>query len=179
MKNRKIKKTHKKPLLAKTLKAAASLSKLPVHVIQNAKNSGCQAFKANGTVEIEELLDWVCENPMPTQEDVPNLFVEKALDMRANRKLKEQRYREREKELRPIGEVRRSTFRNVVACKTKLYAAENTIAVEAGMKLSLTPIAIAMLREIIQKHQRLAIKELNLGDLGKVECPECKKDIHP
>src|ERR1043166_9463372 len=57
--------TKKQPrsVLAKSMRAAESLTGLPPHVIQNAKSNGCQAFKANGTVNCDELLEFVAIQP--------------------------------------------------------------------------------------------------------------------
>jgi hypothetical protein len=176
MKKSKSKKTHEKPILAKTLRAAVSLTKLPAHVVQAAKSSGCQAFKPNGTVNCDELLAFVATQPQ-AQNDVPNYFIERALDLRANRMLKEQKLREREKLLVPIEEVKRDLRSCIIAAKSKFYQAESTIPVEAGMKLALTPNAIAMLRGIIHAHHHRALTELFRNELGPIVCPLCKGEI--
>lgn len=162
--------------IAKTLKAAIAMTKLPLNAVQTAKDKGCSAFRANGTVDCDELLDFVLKMPQPT-EAVPDYYLERALDIQANRKLKEQKFREREKLVWPIEKIRRDWTRNIIATKTKLTVAENSIATEAGMRLGLNTDQITTLREITMKHIRTAQKELHSGEWGKTECPNCKQEI--
>jgi hypothetical protein len=172
----------KKPLkksiklgIATTMKAAVSITGLPIEILKTLQANGSKAFKANGRVDCDMALEEASH--LPQSPSSANYHVEQALKMRADRMLREQLYQERAKELWPRVEVKRVWFRNVIAAKTKIYSAENTIAVEAGMKLGLLPVQIVLLREIIAKHLRPAISELHQGELGKVECPECKKEV--
>lgn len=162
--------------IAQTQQAAVSITRLPWQVVQAVKAAGSKAFKANGRIDCDLLMDDAAMLP-PVEGAAVDFHTEKALDMRANRLLKTQKWEERAKLLRPIEEFKRAVFKNVIACKSKLYQAENTVAVEAGMRLNLTADQVAAIREIVTKHQRLAIKELHAGEFGRVECPECKKEI--
>jgi hypothetical protein len=176
MKKRSKGKAEKKPILAKTLRAAVALTKLPAHVVQAAKSAGCQAFKSNGTVNCEELLAFVATQP-EAQKDVPNYFVERALDLRANRLLKEQKLREREKLVVPLEDVKRTWRTMVIAAKTKFYQCESTIPAEAGMKLGLSSEVQATIRTVIHAHHHRALTELFRNDLGPIVCPLCKGEI--
>jgi hypothetical protein len=161
--------------MATTLRAAAAKTGLPMYVIKGAQDKGCKAFKPNGRVDCDDLADFVAS--MNVDDSAPDFQLEKALDMRMNRKLKEQKFDERAKVLWPIEVVRQSVMRNVISCKTKLYNAENAIAVESGMRLNLTSDQVSTIVEIVRKNHRTAIKEMHTGELGKVVCPECRKEI--
>lgn len=163
---------------AKTLRAAAGRTGLPPHVIQGAKDAGCPAFRSNGTVDCDELVEFVASQPPSTATDSePDYYVERARDIRANRMLKEQRLAERSKELVPRERLRSAWYRNVISCKTKFYNSETGITTEATMRLGLNAEQMSMLKEIVMKHQRIAIRELNVGEWGTVVCPMCKQDI--
>jgi hypothetical protein len=82
-----------------------------------------------------------------------------------------------EKKVVLVETVKREIFKNVIGCKMKIYQAEQTIQVEAGMKLSLTPEQQVKLREIIRAHHHRALLELHQGEFGVIECPECHKEI--
>ena len=163
---------------AKNHKAAAAITKLPPHEIKRAVDSGCGAFRKNGSVDCDALVKWLTENPPQVETDSTlNIHVERAKDIRANRMLKEQKFQEKSKLLLPVDKVRHCWFRNVISAKMKLYSADNQAAVEIGMKLGLSPAQVDAAREILAKHRRPVVKELHQGEFGKVQCPECKKEI--
>lgn len=172
------KKPKPKRRIASTMAAAAAMTKLPMGEIRRAKASGCSAFKANGRIDCDLLVEFVATMPEVDGSE-PDYFVERARDIRANRMLKEQKFQERGKLLWPIEKIKRAWARNVIATKTKLTVAENSIAVEAGMRLNLTPDQISAIKEITMKHIRAAQKEMHVGEWGKTECPNCKKGIEP
>lgn len=170
--------SNKKLGYAKNHKAAQVITKLPFYEVKRAVAEGCPAFKPNGTVDCDELVRWVADNPPKDEDDgALNIHVERAKDIRANRMLKEQKYAEKAKQLLPKEKVKHCWFRNVISAKTKIYNADNQASVEIGMKLGLQPEQVDLVREILSKHRRLAIKELHQGEFGKVECPECRKEI--
>lgn len=156
---------------------ASGASGIPEVILKKAKRSGCPAFQSSGRVEILEFLRWYFVNEV--ERDIEHEKTVRAKRIRAEELAKQEAVNTAnlKKELRPIDDIRRAWFRNVVATKTKLYNAQNTISVEAGLKLTLPLQAIADLREIIRKHIGLAIRELHQGDLGQCVCPECKKEI--
>lgn len=163
---------------SKNHKAAASLTKLPPHEIKRAVDAGCPAFKKNGSVDCDVLVKWITDNPPAVETDETlNIHVERAKDIRANRMLKEQKFAEKGKTLLPVELVKRCWFRNVISAKMKFYNADNQAAVEIGMKLGLSTMQVDMMREILAKHRRPVVRELHQGEFGKVECPECKKEI--
>jgi hypothetical protein len=161
--------------IATTLQAASSRTGLPMRVVLMAKAAGCPAFTANGRIDCDALLKFV--ETMPQPEEGPNFEIERALNMQETRLLKKVKREQLLGMLRPQEEVRRAVFRNVVACKQKLYAAESTISVEIGMRLGLTNEQLAQVKEIAARNIRQAIAELHGGELGKVKCPECRKEI--
>jgi hypothetical protein len=165
--------------IATTMSAAASRTGLPENKIKLAQKLGCMAFKTGGRIDCDELMEFVETDKkfLEHSEEKIDYQFEKALDVRANRKLKEQKLRERDKLLIPIETVRRSWFRNVIACKTKLYQLENSVPVEVGMKLGLTNEQVNQVKEILMKHQRLAVREMFVGEFGKCECPQCKQEV--
>jgi hypothetical protein len=170
-----VSKTEKKKLgIAKTMKAASAITGISLSRVRSAAAHGCKAFRSNGTVDCEALVDFIATMP---DEGPIDIDLEKARLMRANRMLKEQEHDERAKVLWPIEVVRQSVMRNVISCKTKLYNAENAIAVESGMRLNLTSDQVSTIVEIVRKNHRAAIKEMHAGELGKVVCPECRKEI--
>lgn len=176
MKNTSSQKLHSDKLgIAPSMRAAMSKTKLPMQVLQAAKAAGCSAFKGNQTVNCDELLEFVVT--MPQDEEAPDYYVERAKDIRANRLLKEQKLREREKLVWPIEKIRQAWTRNVIACKTKFAIVENAVAVEAAMRLNLTADQVNAIKEIHAKHNRAAMKELFAGEWGKTECPHCQKEI--
>lgn len=179
-----MKKTTKKPeiieggRIAKNVAGASSITGIPIVVIQAAKDKGCRAFKANGNIDCEELTDFVAENADTSNADhVIDPRVQKAWQMFESRMSTRQKRLIAGKKLIPIEAVRTDWTRNVVACKMKFYNAENTISVEAGMKLGLRQDQITTLKEIITKHHRPAIKEMHKGEYGQCSCPHCGKEI--
>jgi hypothetical protein len=162
--------------IAATLEAAAAQLKISTTVLKTAKAAGCKAFRANGNVDCDKLLEDLASQPA-AKNDAPDYYLERAKDIRANRMLKEQKLREREKLVWPIEKIRQAWTRNVIACKTKLATSENAVAVEAAMRLNFTADQITALKEIHAKHNRAAMKELFAGEWGKVVCPACSKEI--
>ena len=164
--------------LAQNMKAAASRSKLPLAMVQAAKDAGAKAFHPSGRIDCDALIEFVATMP-DKPDDAPDYYLERAKDLRAARQLKEQKLREREKLSWPVERVKSAWRRNVVALKTKLAISENAVSVEASMRLNFTSEQVAVLREIHAKHNRAALKEMFVGDWGKVECPHCAKEILP
>lgn len=164
---------------AKNVAAASALTALPIVVIQRARDMGCQAFEKNGNINCSALLDFVAENPGITEglDSSMDPRTQKTWDLYESRMQKRQKRLIAGKQLLAIDRVRSAWAKNVIGCKTKLYTAENTISVEAGMKFGLTPEQINDLRIIAAKHLRLAIREMFQGEFGKVECVNCKKEI--
>jgi hypothetical protein len=165
----------KKIGIATTLAAAATITGLSATTIQACKAAGCRAFQANGRIDCDALIEFAAT--LPDTGDAPDYALERAKKMRADRMLKEQQFKERDKMLWPIEKVRLGWARNVIACKTKMITAENSVSVEAGMRLNLTNQQMTTIKEIHIQHNRAALKELFNGEWGKVECPACKKEI--
>lgn len=179
MKNNKKSESVDKIGIASSLKAAASKTKLPAHIIQKARSLGSDAFAPNGRIDCDALIEFVATMPeTPGTSDAPDYYVERAKDVRANRLLKEQKLAERSKALIPFEAVRRDWFQYVFAAKHKLYAAENEIVVEAAMRLGFTQTQIDDLRKVIAAHHRRIIGEMHKGEWGRVICPKCNSEFH-
>ncbi len=184
---RKSKRQNKKPVVKKkpvveklgiavTLQAAAAQTGISSSILKKAKADGCTAFRANGNVVKAELIEYLANNPT-ADSGQPDYYDERAKDIRANRLLKEQKLREKDKLVWPVEKIRQAWTRNVIAAKTKFVNSESAVAAEASMRLNLTLEQISVLKEIHSRHNRVAMKELFAGDWGKTECPHCKKEI--
>src|SRR5688572_29801754 len=94
--------------IAATMAAAASITGLPEPVVASAKQAGCRAFKARGSVDCDELLLWLEQNPQSLEaakEDL-NLAVEMVLDKRAVRKTREHKLAELQRAVIPQDEIK-------------------------------------------------------------------------
>ncbi len=163
--------------IVNTLVAASSKTGLSIAIIQAAKAAGCSAFTASGRIDCDKLKEFA--EKMPVDPDAVNFYDEKALNVQADRRLKEQKLLERQKLVWPIEKIRAAWTRNVIAAKSKMQAAENSIAVEAALRLNFTADQITVIREIVTKHHRAAQRELYIGEWGRVVCPSCKKELLP
>lgn len=152
---------------------------LPVLVVQRAKDAGCQAWRENGNITIEELVNFVAENPKLTEgmDGALDPRLQKAWDTFEGRMTKRQKRLERARQLVPVEQLNRALGKNIIACKTKLYATENTAAVEIGMKLGMDRDKTATVKEILMKHIRQAVRELHAGEWGTCLCPHCKTEL--
>jgi hypothetical protein len=163
--------------IATTVKAAMAMTHLPIGAIKSAQAAGSKAFKANGRIDCDMLMDDVAQLPAVATTQGVDYFTEKALAMRAERMLRESKLRERERDLLPRAEVERVIRTTIIAAKMKFYQAEDTIPVEAGMKLALTDEQRIKLRQIIHAHHLRALTELFRNELGPIICPLCKGEL--
>lgn len=162
--------------LAKTLKAAVGLTRLPLHIVQKIKDAGCKAFKANGTVDCDALMEAASALPDTPDDEFPDYYVERAKRVRASRLLDEQKLRERDKLLWAIEVIRRGWFRNVITAKKKLYAAEHEISAQCALR-GFNAEQSSLVRDLVAKHNRGIVKELFAGEWGKCVCPNCKVEV--
>lgn len=163
---------------ATTLGAARSITGLSMATIRAAKDRGCRAFTANGRIDCDELMKFV-ETMPELPEHLLDLQLERAKDIRASRLLKEQRLKEREKQLWPIELIRQSWARNCIAAKMKFQNSADAIAADVSMRVGLTQAQADVLRQVVAKNHRDALLELFKGQWGKCICPSCNQEIAP
>lgn len=173
-----MKKSKSKPKLgiATKLQAAVSKTGLSVAVIKAAQSKGCDAFKPNGRIDCDKLVAFVADMPKP-DDSVPDYFMERARDIRANRMLKEQKLSERQKLVWPKDGIRSAWTRSVLSLKIKLRDSANQISAESGMKLGLTAEQIDSLRTVVSNHHKRVMIEMHKGEWCQVLCPHCEKEI--
>lgn len=117
-------KPKKKPKrrLAATMQSAVSITGLSLEVVRNSKKAGCDAFKVNGNVDCDRLIEWLTEHKgiLETSGDSPSFELERALKTRAERKLKEHDLELKQRNSIPTTEVRSVLVRSLFAFKKRL-----------------------------------------------------------
>ena len=153
---------------AKNIGAAVSITGLSETLIRLARDKGCQAIRANGNIQCDELIDYIAAKPELRRiaEAIPDYKLEKALDLRESRLLKEQRRLKLAEKLVTAEEVIREWTRYIFAAKNKLRQAESALAAEAGMRLGLSSEQVAVIKEIHRTHSRRILNELHQGKWG-------------
>jgi hypothetical protein len=161
---------------ATTLRACMVKTGLPLNAIKSAQAGACVAFKANGRIDCDELIEFIANHP-PTDTDAPDYFTERALSMRADRKLKEQKLKEREKLVVPVADVTRVWRTITISAKMKMNSATAELASLLAMRLALSNEQTAIVRELHSKLMRRVQSELHQQKFGPITCPHCEKEI--
>src|SRR5690242_16848395 len=121
--------------IAQSMAAAASELRLPVEVVQNAKNSGCGAFRDGGRIDCDALRAWLDADP--TRYQLANGQIDKrvedALRIRADRQTREFKLQVLKEQYLHVDDIRRDYTRAVYSMKSKLLASARVIAMEMRM----------------------------------------------
>ena len=107
--------------VADSLKAAASILKVPIAVLQKLKASGCPGFR-NGRVHLDEVRSWLTDpkNSESMQADPEDIDTAKLAVLIQRARLLRIRADQEEGLLVPLAEVRRVYTQAVVGAKTRL-----------------------------------------------------------
>src|SRR5437867_9796580 len=116
--------------VAVSMKAASAMTGLSAEVLTLAKASGCQAFKERGSVNLDELLEWVAANSskMEGAGVIVERKSEELLRLRADRLTREFRLAVLRKEYVPAVDVETSVAEMIGNAKKKLLSGPSAIA---------------------------------------------------
>lgn len=145
---------------AMNMKAAASMIPDCTEAdVKRARDSGCDAWEANGRIDCDELEEWLEENPPPSAEGIPVILIEDALAAKASREMKEEKLAIlREKHI-PEEITRPVVSRAFYKCKAILTSRPQAAALKIVAKYGGDPIGIEqIIRELINEA---------LGELSK------------
>ena len=79
----------KKNTIVQSMQLAAGRLKIEVSEVKRAKRGGSEAFDAAGRINLSKLEKWLNENPPSEFDNMPNVMIEEALKMRADRQRSE------------------------------------------------------------------------------------------
>lgn len=157
--------------IAKNVKAASTMTGIPVDAIRAAKDAaaaidGKQVWRQNGNIDCDLLVTWMAEHQEILHQfsDVPNIEIEKALLVKARRLDMEQRTAIRGKHLVETHVVKRDVGKMILVAKGMLMTNIDSITAGAAMKCALSPQQIADLRQIVSDGTLMVLRELAKGE---------------
>jgi len=151
--------------------AAAARCELTYGIVDAAQKAGCAAFRANGNVQCDELLDWIAENGTDDQES-PDYHVERAKKTRAERMIKELALEEARKKLIAEESIRTVITRHVSVAKSRFLLLGASIAPRAQLKLGLTKEQADWLQEQIENECKAVAETLASTQWSDAQEPE-------
>lgn len=170
----------KNPTIADSLGQAGSMLGLPVRLLQTAKAAGCPGFRG-GRVYLIEVQEWLAKPENLAVLKAQSIELEKVeLDI-AKEKLRLIRHRAdlATQQVIPVGDVRESFLRAILAAKSRWFAAETNVTMLASVDLQLSAEQATKLREILAHEIRESLLELSRCKWASetLLCDRCKAAV--
>jgi hypothetical protein len=134
--------------------AAAARCAISIESVDSAQKAGCTAFRSNGNVQCDELLQWISKNPESTNLPPVDFKVERALKTRAERQLKEIQRDQVRGDLIHIDAIRAGWTRHVAKAKSQLLSFGASVSPLAMVKFGLSKTNADELQKLIDARSR-------------------------
>lgn len=152
---------------------AAGATGIPIRVFQSAKKNGCVAAFRSNRVFLAEFITWFFNHEIPPD---PRSKLSEVILKREQHKERKDKVEADEAEQRvvPKAEARRALTKYAVGVRKKLLELPQRNALP--LSLLKEPFAV---EQKLNEEVRSVLSEVFRGVWGKIECPNCKKEIKP
>jgi hypothetical protein len=152
--------------LARSIKDAAARLSLPLGVLVMARAAGCAAFRQDGRVHLDTLVQWLADNPgrLPDADAMVDKLKWDAREKQARAEMREHRLAVARREFIPAREMRLEFTRAVVDMKKRLLEGMRTNAQEICLHLAATEEQIAWAIQKAERRSREILTEFAKGE---------------